>query len=138
MIRSNRNDTLTLNLTPTEKQQLLARIAETGPEADAFPANIVRQTLAAPVADDENDMPAPGEFLYDVWKDRLGRIDGPSEALSEQTGDEFEMPAPGESAYDAMKDQVGGFHTGGDGTFSQNTGKAFTEYVVEKHRQGKL
>lgn len=103
MIRSNRNDTLTLNLTPTEKQQLLARIAETGPEADAFPANIVRQTLAAPVADDENDMPAPGE-----------------------------------SAYDAMKDQVGGFHSGGDGTFSQNTGKAFTEYVVEKHRQGKL
>ncbi len=81
--------TLTINFTPAEEQQLLARIAETSPEADAFLANIVRQTLAVPIADDKNDMPAPGESLYDVWKDKLGRIDSPSEALSENTGARF-------------------------------------------------
>lgn len=78
--------TLTINLTPAEEQQLLARAAQNGQDANAFLYDVVRQTLAAPATDDENDMPAPGESLYDVWRDRLGRIDGPVEALSEDTG----------------------------------------------------
>lgn len=42
------------------------------------------------------------------------------------------------ATYNAMKDFIGVVDSEGDGTLSQNTGKAFTDYVVEKHRQGKL
>jgi len=95
--------TLTITLTPAEEEQLRARAAQTGQDTDEFVHAVVRQTLAAPAA-----------------------------------GDEDEMPAPGESLADAFAGRIGGFHSGGDGTLSQNTGEAFTEYVVEKHRQGHL
>jgi hypothetical protein len=88
--QGNTTMTLTLNLTPAEEQQLLARAFETGPEADAFIANIVRQTLAAPIADDEFDMPAPGESAYDALKDYIGLFGGGEETnWSENTGEKF-------------------------------------------------
>lgn len=95
--------TLTINLTPAEEQQLLARALETGPEADAFIANIVRQTLAAPAPDDEDEMPAPGESLYDALKDFIGVVDSK-----------------------------------GQFNFSERTGEAFTEILLEKKAQSKI
>lgn len=95
--------THTITLTPAEEEQVRARAAQQGKDADAFLHDVVLQTLAAPTPDEEDEMPAPGESLYDL-----------------------------------LKDQVGGFHSGGDGTLSQNTGAAFTEILLEKKRSGHL
>ncbi len=85
------------------EQQLPARPAQNGQDADAFLHAVVRQTLAAPIADDEDDMPAPSK-----------------------------------SAYDALKDYIGMFNGEGETNWFENTGEQFTDYVVEKHHQGKL
>ncbi len=95
--------TLTITLTPAEEQQLRARATQTGQDTDEFVHAVVRQILAAPLAADEDDIPAPGE-----------------------------------SVYDALKDYIGMFQGGEETNWSENTGEKFTEYVVEKHRQGHL
>lgn len=81
--------THTITLTPAEEEQVRARAAQQGKDADAFLHDVVLQTLAAPTPDEEDEMPAPGESLYDAWHDKLGRVDGPAEALSENTGERF-------------------------------------------------
>lgn len=95
--------TLTINLTPAEEEQLRVRASETGPDADAFIANLVRQSLPQHIDDDENEMPTPGESLYDALKDFIGVVD-----------------------------------SNGQFNFSERTGEAFTEILLEKKAQGKI
>lgn len=60
-------------------------------------------------------------------------------ALDVYTPDECgPPPAPGESAYDAMKDYIGKYSSDDETDWSENTGEKFTEYLLEKKRQGRL
>jgi hypothetical protein len=82
---------------------MLRRAAEKrGTDTDALVREAVLQMLTQTQHAAAEDLPAPAESLADAFAGRIGRIDGTSEALSEQTG------------------------------------RRFTEYVVEKHRQGRL
>ena len=42
------------------------------------------------------------------------------------------------SAYDLFKGRIGLFRSGGDGTWSQDTGRKFAEGMAEKRRKGIL
>ena len=42
------------------------------------------------------------------------------------------------SAYDLFKGHIGRFGSGGDGDWSQDTGRKFAEGMAEKRRQGRL
>lgn len=82
--------TLTITLTPAQEQQLRARAAQNTPDADAFLANLVRQSLPQNTADDEDDAPAPGESLYDALKDYIGVVDSKGQFnFSERAGEAF-------------------------------------------------
>lgn len=95
--------THTITLTPAQEEQVRARAAEQGKDADAFLHDVVLQTLAAPTPDDEDEMPAPGESLYDALQDFIGVVDSK-----------------------------------GQFNFSERTGEAFTEILLEKKAYGKL
>ncbi len=94
--------TLTITLTPAEEQQLRARAAQNTPDADAFLANLVRQSLPQNTTDDADDIPAPGESLADAFAGKIGLFDSK-----------------------------------GQFNFSERTGEAFTEILLEKKAQGK-
>lgn len=87
--------TLTLELTPAEEEQLRREASRRGQEMTDY-----ARTVLLPA--DDSGPPAPGESLADAFAGRIGRIDGTTEALSEETG------------------------------------RRFTEYLVEKQRQGRL
>ena len=59
-------------------------------------------------------------------------------AVADAEPEEAEEDDSGDSAYDLFKGRIGLFRSGGDGTWSQDTGRKFAEGMVEKRRQGRL
>lgn len=60
-------------------------------------------------------------------------------ALDVYTPEECDPPpGPGESVYDSIKDYIGKYSSDEETAYSENTGEKFTEYLVEKKRQGRL
>jgi hypothetical protein len=95
--------THTVTLTPDEEQQLHRAAEKRGQDTDALVREAILQMLVQ----------------------------------NQDTPDE-DLPAPGESLYDAMKDYIGMFQSGGETTWSENTGEKFTEGLLEKKSQGRL
>ena len=59
-------------------------------------------------------------------------------AVADAEPEEAEEDDSEGSAYDLFKGRIGLFRSGGDGTWSQDTGRKFAEGMAEKRRQGRL
>ena len=59
-------------------------------------------------------------------------------AVADAEPEEAEEDSSEASAYDLFKGRIGLFRSGGDGTWSQDTGRKFAEGMAEKRRQGRL
>ena len=64
--------------------------------------------------------------------------DAEPEEAEEDDSEEAEEDDSEGSAYDLFKGRIGLFRSGGDGTWSQDTGRKFAEGMAEKRRQGRL
>ena len=59
-------------------------------------------------------------------------------AVADAEADEEEPDASEGSAADLFAGRIGLFRSGGDGDWSQDTGRKFAEGMAEKRRQGRL
>ncbi len=59
-------------------------------------------------------------------------------AVADTEVEEEEADASDGSAYDLFEGLIGDFGSGGDGKWSQDTGRKFAEGMAEKRRQGRL
>lgn len=59
-------------------------------------------------------------------------------AVADAEADEEETDASEGSAADLFAGRIGRFRSGGDGEWSQDTGRKFAEGMAEKRRQGRL
>ena len=59
-------------------------------------------------------------------------------AVADAEGDEEETDASEGSAADLFAGRIGRFRSGGDGDWSQDTGRKFAKGMAEKRRQGRL
>ena len=59
-------------------------------------------------------------------------------AVADAEPEEAEDEASEGSAYDLFEGLIGHFGSGGDGKWSQDTGRKFAEGMAEKRRQGRL
>lgn len=59
-------------------------------------------------------------------------------AVADAEAEEEEAEASEGSAADLFAGRIGRFRSGGDGDWSQDTGRKFAEGMAEKRRQGRL
>jgi len=59
-------------------------------------------------------------------------------AVADAEADEEEINASEGSAADLFAGRIGRFRSGGEGDWSQDTGRKFAEGMAEKRRQGRL
>ena len=59
-------------------------------------------------------------------------------AVADAEDEEGEASVAEGSAADLFAGRIGRFRSGGDGNWSQDTGRKFAEGMVEKRRQGRL
>jgi len=59
-------------------------------------------------------------------------------AVADAEADEEEINASEGSAADFFAGRIGRFRSGGEGDWSQDTGRKFAEGMAEKRRQGRL
>ncbi len=82
----------------------------------------------------------PDQLVNEILKDNLRDANGAGQIAVNGSSIEAEEPeeelAEG-TMYDLLKPYIG-IVNGSDEALSQNCGERFTEYVVKKHREGKL
>ncbi len=126
---------MTLTLSP-EIEAVLTKVAvRQGTTPEQIVMEMVQEKFAVP-RDSVNEVTEEEPMLAEALAGHIGLVDS-SDQLKPTEPETAIFERPKQTLAEALAGHIGTQHSG-RGNLSQNTGKAFTRLMVEKHKAGRL
>ena len=130
--------TITINLEPEKEVRLRQKAARTGRPAEQLVQDFVTQGLDKSDAEEHEASSAVEEpTLAELFAGRTGLVNSEglfnSSPLEPDQSAEEAPARPKQTLAEALAGRIGTQHSG-RGDLSQNTGRAFTRLLLEKHK----